>query len=67
MGLLLRRSHRHSADAGLPLTQTGQHDSLGGADELYESLSEEDESELVPSEESEVGSGSDPDGFWDFL
>ena len=42
---------------------------LGGADELSSdgSLSEEEESEVVPSEEPEVGSGSDPDGFWDFL
>ena len=40
-----------------------------GADELSSdgSLSVQEESELVPSEESEAGSGSDPDGFWDSL
>ena len=42
---------------------------LRGADKLSSdgSLSEQEASELAPSEESEAGSGSDPDGFWDSL
>ena len=52
-----------------PLDRFGFPALAGGSDELSSdgSLSEQEESELAPSEESGAGSGSDPDGFWDSL